>query len=58
MIRNSSKLTLLAVFFIASDIVYLQRQAMIVFDSRYTRRGYKHFILKNAHFTFKHNGNL
>ena len=46
MIRNSSKLTLLAVFFIASDIVYLQRQAMIVFDSRYTRRGYKHFILK------------
>ena len=46
MIRNSSKLTLLAVFFIASDIVYLQRQAMIVFDSRYTKRGQKHFIFK------------
>lgn len=46
MIHNSSKLTLQTIFFIIINNVYLQRQAMIVFDSRYTRRGYKHFILK------------
>ena len=39
MIHNSSKLTFLAIFFMAFNNVYLQRQAMIVFDSRYTKHG-------------------
>lgn len=46
MIHNSSKLTLQTIFFIIINNVYLQRQAMIVFDSRYTKRGQKHFIFK------------
>lgn len=46
MIHNSSKFTLQTIFFIIINNVYLQRQAMIVFDSRYTKRGQKHFILK------------
>jgi len=45
-IRNSPKLTLFAVFVITFNIVYLKLRAMIAFDSRYTKRGQKHFILK------------